>query len=152
MPVRAVFDTNIWIAGLIWRGGPYRCLMLARVGAVQLKGLRHALCLIRTEAEQPQRIRPQPQRGVDRLPVNVGHTRRQQIAPAQDDGAYRGQHRQRLRPGRQPHDQRRGGVAAGAVRGIIRRTGQQREDRQHRDHGDVLKEQHGEGRLPARVR
>lgn len=36
MPVRAVFDTNIWIAGLIWRGGPYRCLMLARVGAVQL--------------------------------------------------------------------------------------------------------------------
>jgi uncharacterized protein len=36
MPVRAVFDTNIWIAGLMWRGAPYRCLLLARTGLVQL--------------------------------------------------------------------------------------------------------------------
>lgn len=36
MPLRAVFDTNIWISGLMWRGAPYRCLLLARTGLVQL--------------------------------------------------------------------------------------------------------------------
>ena len=36
MPLRVVFDTNIWIAGLNWRGAPYRCLLLARTGLVQL--------------------------------------------------------------------------------------------------------------------
>jgi putative PIN family toxin of toxin-antitoxin system len=33
---RAVFDTNVWISGLLWRGKPYQCLILARSGAVQL--------------------------------------------------------------------------------------------------------------------
>lgn len=29
-----VFDTNIWVSGLLWRGAPYGCLLLARAGAV----------------------------------------------------------------------------------------------------------------------
>jgi putative PIN family toxin of toxin-antitoxin system len=33
---RVVFDTNIWISGLLWRGKPYQCLLLARSGIVQL--------------------------------------------------------------------------------------------------------------------
>jgi len=32
---RVVFDTNIWISGLLWYGKPYQCLLLARAGAVQ---------------------------------------------------------------------------------------------------------------------
>lgn len=36
MLLHVVFDTNIWIAGLIWRGDPYRCLLLARGGIVQI--------------------------------------------------------------------------------------------------------------------
>jgi len=27
---RVVFDTNTWISGLLWRGKPYQCLLLAR--------------------------------------------------------------------------------------------------------------------------
>ena len=30
-----VFDTNIWISGLLWRGKPYQCLVLARARVVQ---------------------------------------------------------------------------------------------------------------------
>jgi predicted nucleic acid-binding protein len=30
MAERVVFDTNIWVSGLLWRGKPYRCLLLAR--------------------------------------------------------------------------------------------------------------------------
>lgn len=36
MPERAVFDTNIWISGLLWRGKPYQSLLIARSGLVQL--------------------------------------------------------------------------------------------------------------------
>ncbi|MBC8447086.1 MAG: putative toxin-antitoxin system toxin component, PIN family [Chloroflexi bacterium] len=36
MPERVVYDTNIWISGLLWRGKPYRCLLLARAGVIQL--------------------------------------------------------------------------------------------------------------------
>jgi putative PIN family toxin of toxin-antitoxin system len=36
VPERVVFDTNIWISGLLWRGKPYQCLLLARAGVVQL--------------------------------------------------------------------------------------------------------------------
>jgi hypothetical protein len=32
----AVFDTNIWISGLLWRGKPHQCLLLAQSGAVEL--------------------------------------------------------------------------------------------------------------------
>jgi putative PIN family toxin of toxin-antitoxin system len=39
MPERVVFDTNIWISGLMWRGKPYRCLLMARSKVVQ-----HAHC------------------------------------------------------------------------------------------------------------
>jgi putative PIN family toxin of toxin-antitoxin system len=30
VPDRVVFDTNIWISGLLWRGKPYQCLLMAR--------------------------------------------------------------------------------------------------------------------------
>jgi putative PIN family toxin of toxin-antitoxin system len=30
-----VFDTNTWISGLLWRGKPYQCLLLARSKIVQ---------------------------------------------------------------------------------------------------------------------
>jgi putative PIN family toxin of toxin-antitoxin system len=36
MPERVVFDTNIWISGLLWRGKPYQCLLLARAGLIQV--------------------------------------------------------------------------------------------------------------------
>lgn len=32
---RVVFDTNTWISGLLWRGKPYQCLLLARSKVVQ---------------------------------------------------------------------------------------------------------------------
>jgi putative PIN family toxin of toxin-antitoxin system len=35
VPERVIFDTNIWISGLLWRGKPYQCLLLARGQAVQ---------------------------------------------------------------------------------------------------------------------
>ena len=35
MPERVVFDTNVMISGLLWRGKPYHCLLLARAGIVQ---------------------------------------------------------------------------------------------------------------------
>jgi putative PIN family toxin of toxin-antitoxin system len=36
MSERVVYDTNIWISGLLWRGKPYQCLLLARAGVVRL--------------------------------------------------------------------------------------------------------------------
>ena len=36
MPERVVFDTNVWVSGLLWRGKPYQCLLLARAGVVQI--------------------------------------------------------------------------------------------------------------------
>ena len=35
MPERVVLDTNILISGLLWRGKPYQCLLLARSGIVE---------------------------------------------------------------------------------------------------------------------
>ena len=35
MPERVVFDTNIWISGLLWRGKPYQSLLLARGKVVE---------------------------------------------------------------------------------------------------------------------
>jgi putative PIN family toxin of toxin-antitoxin system len=35
MPERVVFDTNIWVSGLLWRGKAYQCLLLARSQVVQ---------------------------------------------------------------------------------------------------------------------
>ena len=35
MPERVVFDTNVWISGMLWRGRPYRCLLLARARVVE---------------------------------------------------------------------------------------------------------------------
>ena len=36
MPPIAVFDTNIWISGLFWRGDSAWCLALARAGNIKL--------------------------------------------------------------------------------------------------------------------
>jgi predicted nucleic acid-binding protein len=41
MPERVVFDTNIWISGLLWRGKPHQCLLLARSKVVQ-----HVHCFV----------------------------------------------------------------------------------------------------------
>jgi len=35
MPEQVVFDTNVMVSGLLWRGKPYQCLLLARAGLVQ---------------------------------------------------------------------------------------------------------------------
>jgi putative PIN family toxin of toxin-antitoxin system len=35
LPDRVVFDTNVWISGLLWRGKPYQCLLLARGKVVE---------------------------------------------------------------------------------------------------------------------
>src|SRR3972149_5225992 len=34
--MKVVYDTNILISGLLWKGLPYRCLLLAKAGAVEL--------------------------------------------------------------------------------------------------------------------
>ncbi|NUQ36967.1 MAG: putative toxin-antitoxin system toxin component, PIN family [Caldilineales bacterium] len=36
MPQRVVFDTNVIISGLMWRGKAHRCTLLARTDAVQM--------------------------------------------------------------------------------------------------------------------
>ena len=36
MPEPVVYDTNIWVSGLLWRGKPHQCLLLARAGVVRL--------------------------------------------------------------------------------------------------------------------
>ncbi len=41
MTKRVVFDTNIWISDLLWRGKPHQCLLLARSQVVQHK---HRMC------------------------------------------------------------------------------------------------------------
>jgi putative PIN family toxin of toxin-antitoxin system len=35
VPDRVVLDTNVYISGLLWRGKPYQCLLLARSGIVK---------------------------------------------------------------------------------------------------------------------
>ena len=34
MAERVVFDTNVWISGLLWRGKPYECLLLAKASVI----------------------------------------------------------------------------------------------------------------------
>jgi putative PIN family toxin of toxin-antitoxin system len=34
--IKVVYDTNILISGLLWRGLPYQCLLLAKAGAIEL--------------------------------------------------------------------------------------------------------------------
>ncbi len=51
MAEKVVFDTNIWISGLLWRGKPYQCLLLARSGVVQAVYCREIL------AELSQKLR-----------------------------------------------------------------------------------------------
>jgi uncharacterized protein len=48
---RVVFDTNVWISGLLWRGKPYRCLLLARGKVVE------AVYCHQTAAELSQKLR-----------------------------------------------------------------------------------------------
>ncbi len=35
MAERVVFDTNAMISGLLWKGKPYHCLLLARARVIQ---------------------------------------------------------------------------------------------------------------------
>lgn len=35
MRLVAVFDTNVLLSGVAWKGKPYQCLELARAGAVE---------------------------------------------------------------------------------------------------------------------
>jgi len=35
MPARVVFDTNVLVSAVIWKGSPYHCLTVARAGLVQ---------------------------------------------------------------------------------------------------------------------
>ena len=34
--MKAVFDTNIFVSALVWRGAPYRCLLAAEAGLAEL--------------------------------------------------------------------------------------------------------------------
>ncbi|MGH7182241.1 MAG: PIN domain-containing protein [Nitrospiraceae bacterium] len=34
--MKAVFDTNILVSATLWRGSPYRCLLAAQAGLVEL--------------------------------------------------------------------------------------------------------------------
>jgi len=31
-----VYDTNVWVSGLLWRGKPYQCVLLARAGLLRV--------------------------------------------------------------------------------------------------------------------
>jgi putative PIN family toxin of toxin-antitoxin system len=50
---RVVFDTNIWISGLLWRGKPYQCLLLARSGIVQLVHCSSMMAELAQKLRQP---------------------------------------------------------------------------------------------------
>ena len=67
-----------------------------------------------------------------------------QVAPGQDDRRHRAQHRQRLRPGGKARDQ------AVVFRPACALHGQKRQQGEHRDDGNILKQQHGKCRLPDR--
>jgi hypothetical protein len=76
-----------------------------------------------------------------------------------DDADHRSDHQQARGPRGQARlggegDQERGAVGKGELedlrRSLGRRRAEQREDREDRDHGDVLEQQHREARLPTR--
>jgi putative PIN family toxin of toxin-antitoxin system len=46
-----VYDTNVWVSGLLWRGKPYQCVLLARAGLVRVAYCRPML------AELTQKLR-----------------------------------------------------------------------------------------------
>jgi putative PIN family toxin of toxin-antitoxin system len=43
VPDRVVIDTNVYISGLLWRGKPYQCLLLARARVFQAVYCRQML-------------------------------------------------------------------------------------------------------------
>jgi putative PIN family toxin of toxin-antitoxin system len=51
MPERVVFDTNVIVSGLLWRGKPYQCLLLARAGLVQAIYCREMLAELSRKLE-----------------------------------------------------------------------------------------------------
>ena len=53
MPERVVYDTNIWISGLLWRGKPHQCLLLARAGVVRLA---HCQAMVAELSEKLRRV------------------------------------------------------------------------------------------------
>ncbi len=52
MPTRAVFDTNVWISGLLWHGKPYQCLVLARAGLIQVVYCQQMLAELATKLRE----------------------------------------------------------------------------------------------------
>ena len=80
----------------------------------QRRAQPHLVHQQRNADHQQQRSRHESSRS--RVRGDGAEDRPQQEAPAQDDGRHRRQHGQRLRPGRQPGDQRRGGVGIAGVR------------------------------------
>ena len=52
MAERVVSDTNIWISGLMWRGKPYQCMLLARAGIVQALHCREIVAELTHELTQ----------------------------------------------------------------------------------------------------
>jgi putative PIN family toxin of toxin-antitoxin system len=50
---RVVFDTNVWISGLLWRGKPYQCLLLARANVVQLVHCSSMMAELAQKLRQP---------------------------------------------------------------------------------------------------
>lgn len=53
MPERVVFDTNVWISGLLWRGKLYQCLTLARAAWVQLVYCREMMAELARKLRHP---------------------------------------------------------------------------------------------------
>ena len=70
MPERVVFDTNVWISGLLWRGRPYRCLLLARGKVVE------AMYCDPMAAELSEKLRSRFGFSENRIHAAVYHLRR----------------------------------------------------------------------------
>lgn len=58
--MRIVIDTNIWIAGLLWKGDAWRLLKLAEAGQVQLY-LAYPMLLELEEVLAYERFQPRLQ-------------------------------------------------------------------------------------------
>src|SRR3972149_6422687 len=60
-----VYDTNVWISGLLWRGKPYQCVLLARAGLVRVAYCQPML------AELTQKLREKFNFSEDRIQAVV---------------------------------------------------------------------------------
>jgi uncharacterized protein len=51
VPLAVIFDTNVYISGLFWRGTPYRCLYAARAELLESITCREILNEVRKKLE-----------------------------------------------------------------------------------------------------